>query len=243
MRTDGTSDKRIQIKEFYTFTESEKEHSGQVMKWWGKHHGGYDDGGLHLLWERRPDFGSCGQSKKISHDQKEQISIWPWMWQATKSAWLLKTSINNQIFNAIYHNKPMKDFLLCVTAQPVRIRQLFPILLPFFAVSWGPAPDPTFHWIISEAMGLNFLENVRCMLFRSLTQFHTLLRFGGNGHCLPIRVGRSRNLVGVKRAMVPGELAIISLTSVSIKFLEVDVGDQSGRELRASPLHFWPRDS
>ena len=43
-------------------------------------------------------------------------------------------------------------------------------------------------------MDLNFLTNVRCMMFRGLTQFDALLGFGGNAHFLPIRVSRSPNL-------------------------------------------------
>ena len=49
-------------------------------------------------------------------------------------------------------------------------------------------------------MGLNFLRNVECMMFRSLTHFDAFWGFGGNAHCLPIRVGRSRNLVEVSVA-------------------------------------------
>ena len=43
-------------------------------------------------------------------------------------------------------------------------------------------------------------------MFRPLTHFEALLGFGGNALCLPVRVDRSRNLVGVKRATVLGEL-------------------------------------
>ena len=48
--------------------------------------------------------------------------------------------------------------------------------------------------------------NVRCKMFRSLTHYDAVLAFGGNIHCLPTRVGRSRNSVGVKRATVFGKL-------------------------------------
>ena len=52
----------------------------------------------------------------------------------------------------------------------------------------------------------HFIRIVRRMMFSSLIRFDAFLRIGGNTHCLPIRVDRCRNLVGVKRAMVPAEL-------------------------------------
>ena len=55
-------------------------------------------------------------------------------------------------------------------------------------------------------MCLIFHRNVRCKVFRSLTHFDAVLGFGGNTHCLPIRVDRFRNLVLVKRATVLGKL-------------------------------------
>ena len=44
------------------------------------------------------------------------------------------------------------------------------------------------------------------MMFRSLTIFDALLGFDGDIHCVPMRVGRSRYLVGDKRAFVFGKL-------------------------------------
>ena len=73
-----------------------------------------------------------------------------------------------------------------------------------------------------------FLRNVRCKMLRSLTQFD------GNTHGLPIRLGRSRNLFGVKRAIVLSKLASYSLTSVSNKLLKTRVVDQGAEELNAS---------
>ena len=43
-------------------------------------------------------------------------------------------------------------------------------------------------------------------MFGSLTNFDALLGFGGNTHCLPIRVARSGNPLEVKRAIVLGKL-------------------------------------
>ena len=62
------------------------------------------------------------------------------------------------------------------------------------------------------------------MIFNSVTHFDVVLEFGGDAHCLPICVGRSRNLVGVRRAMVPGEPQT-SVSSVSSKLLRVYVVD------------------
>ena len=88
-------------------------------------------------------------------------------------------------------------------------------------------------------MGLNLLKNSEYVMFRIPTQFDALLGFGGNAHCLPIRVGRSRNLIGVKRVMVPGE---IQPPIRSSKLLRIHVVDQGAHELSASPLYFWPRN-
>ena len=44
-------------------------------------------------------------------------------------------------------------------------------------------------------MGFNLYTNVKCNILRNSTNFDMLLGFGGNTHCPPIRVGRSRNLV------------------------------------------------
>ena len=55
-------------------------------------------------------------------------------------------------------------------------------------------------------MCFDFHKNVSYKMFRRLTHYDALLGFGGNTHCLPIRVGRSRNLVGDKRAIVLSEL-------------------------------------
>ena len=52
-----------------------------------------------------------------------------------------------------------------------------------------------------------------------LTHFDSLLGLGGNTHCVLIRVGRSRNLVRVKRAIVFWQaIASCSLPSVSGNF-------------------------
>ena len=73
------------------------------------------------------------------------------------------------------------------------------------------APDPILNWISSKAIGFNFLRNISCMLFRSLIRFDALLGLGGNLHCLPIRVGRSRDSVVANRAIVPDIYSAIRL--------------------------------
>ena len=86
--------------------------------------------------------------------------------------------------------------LTCAPHVPARL----------FNVRPGVHPSSDIPLNHLQSMGLNFLRNIRCMMFKSLTHFDELLGFGGNVHCLPIRVGRSRSLVGVKRAMVLGKL-------------------------------------
>ena len=83
-------------------------------------------------------------------------------------------------------------------------------------------------------MGLNFRRNVRCMMFKRQTHL-TLLGFGWNVHCLPIRVAF---LFGWGQAHYCSwkAKASYSLTSVSPKRLRVHVVDHGAHELSASPL-------
>ena len=63
-------------------------------------------------------------------------------------------------------------------------------------------------------MGLGLdSRNVRCIVLKSLTHFEALLGFCGNTYCLPIKIGRSWNLVGVKRVIVLGKLANLACVS------------------------------
>ena len=55
-------------------------------------------------------------------------------------------------------------------------------------------------------MGMISYGNVRGKVLRSLIHLDVLWGFAVNTHCLPIRNGRYRNLVGAKRAIVLGKL-------------------------------------
>ena len=74
-------------------------------------------------------------------------------------------------------------------------------------------------------------------MFRSLTHFDALLGFGGNTHCSPRRVARSRNLVRVKRAIVLGKLySQLFAYQCSSGLLAVRVIDDGANEINASPF-------
>ena len=62
-----------------------------------------------------------------------------------------------------------------------------------------------FLQIFVKTLSLNLHRNIRCKMFRILTHFDVFAWFGGNIHCLPIRVGCSSNFVGFKRAIVLGK--------------------------------------
>ena len=96
------------------------------------------------------------------------------------------------------NSRPENNALMLTCApyvpnSPVKVRSRVRPLIRLFTKS----SSKSWLWV---------LRNVSCKMFKCLTHFDAFLRFGRNTHCLPIRVGRYRNLVGVKRAMVRGTL-------------------------------------
>ena len=74
------------------------------------------------------------------------------------------------------------------------------------------------HSLCHHYQSWDLRRNVKFELLERLTHFDALLGIGVNTYCLPVRVGRSQNLVGVKRAIVLHTISSYSLNSVSKKF-------------------------